>query len=248
MADTRVTFLGTGDAYCAGGRHQAGYLVQAKETCFLLDCGTTTLAALKRSGVAIDSIETILISHLHGDHFAGLPFLFLEYVYVEPRRRPLQIAGPPGMAERVGALFRTMYREAGAQALPFPVRFVEMLPERRLQIGPLTVHPFRVPHQEQEISLGVSVFAGDRKIVYSGDTGWTEKLVEQSEAADLLICECSFFETRLSSHLDYPRIEENRRRLSAKRTILTHLGHEVLARRTEIEMELASDGLVVDLS
>ncbi|HYK90747.1 MAG TPA: MBL fold metallo-hydrolase, partial [Acidobacteriota bacterium] len=109
------------------------------------------------------------------------------------------------------------------------------------------VDPFAVPHQEQGISLGLSLEVAGRRIVYSGDTGWTEELIARSADADLFICECSFYETRIPTHLDYPRLDQNRRRFSAQRMVLTHLGQEVLAHKGEIDMDLASDGLVIEL-
>lgn len=247
MTSVQVVFLGAGDAFSAGGRHQAGYLVTGGGTSILLDCGATTLASLKREGVPAGSIDTIFISHLHGDHFSGLPFLFLEYTYVEPRRRPIRIAGPPGIGSRVDELFRAMYRDAGSRPLPFEVDFIELRPDRHVQAGPVLFDPFRVPHQQTELSLGVGATLDGRRIVYSGDTGWTEDLIARSEGANLFICECSFFETRADSHLDYPRIAENRHRFGVERLILTHLGKEVLARRDQIDIELAHDGLRVDL-
>jgi ribonuclease BN (tRNA processing enzyme) len=246
MTSLRVIFLGTGDAFSARGSHQASCLVQCPETSFLLDCGPATLSSLKRGGIPSGPIDTVFLSHLHGDHFAGLPFFFLEYTYIKARRRPLQIAGPPGTRARVIALFENMY-PGSLQELAFELHFIEMLPDQRLQLGSVSVDPFRVPHQQQEISLGLSVEAAARRIVYSGDTGWTEELITRSRGADLFICECSFYETRMPSHLDYPRLSENLGRFSAKRMILTHIGHEVLAHRHEIELELANDGLVVVL-
>jgi len=247
MTSVRILFLGAGDAFSAGGRHQAGYLVTGSGTSILLDCGATTLASLKREGVPAGCIDTILISHLHGDHFSGLPFLFLEYTYVEPRRRPLRIAGPPGTGDRVHELFRAMYRDAGSRPLPFEVDFIELRPDTQTHTGLALIDPFRVPHQQTELSLGLAVTLNGCRIVYSGDTGWTEDLISRSEGANLFICECSFFERRMDSHLDYPRIAENRHRFGTERLILTHLGGEVLAHRDQIDIELAHDGLRVDL-
>src|SRR5262245_37913277 len=202
----RVTFLGAGDAFSAGGRCMAAYLVEAPAATLLLDCGATTLLALKRLGLNADGIDAVVISHLHGDHFAGLPFLFLEYIYNRPRRRPLLIAGPPGTRERVLAVFQAMYRELAARPIPFEVNYLEMQPDAAVQIAACRVHPFRVPHQEKEISLGMRVEIGGRTLLYSGDSGWTEAFVEHSRGVDLFICECCYFETRVDFHLDYPRI------------------------------------------
>ncbi len=247
MGSVRVSFLGSGDAFSAGGNHQAAYLVQAPRAVFLLDCGATTLTAMKRFALDPHRIDSVIISHLHGDHFVGIPFLLLEYKYEQRRRRPLRILGPPGTQQRVQSLFRAAYKELARGPLPFPLEFSELLPDVPTSAGTVRIHPFRVPHQQREISLGISVRVSGRTIVYSGDTGWTEDLIARCRGADLFMCECCYFETRQPFHLDYPRLAENHSRLSAKRIILTHVGREVLARRAQIGMEVATDGLAVEL-
>jgi ribonuclease BN (tRNA processing enzyme) len=245
--NAEVRFLGTGDAFGAAGRNQAAYLVRAGETVFLLDCGATTLASLKLQDIDSATIDTIFLSHLHGDHFAGLPFLFLQYLFETPRRRPLQICGPPGTQDRVSQLFGAMYRDLAAKPFPFSWRYTELLPQKVEEVGSLRVEPFRVPHQETEISLGLGIRFDRHSISYSGDTGWTEDLINHSQGTDLFICECSYFETRLPMHLDYPRIWENHQRFGTSRLVLTHLGREVLERSNQIELELATDHLIVQL-
>jgi len=221
--------------------------VYTAESALMLDCGATALGSLKRGGFSPGAIDAILISHLHGDHFAGLPFLFLDYCYSDLRTRPLLIAGPPGIEEKTWVLFKAAYRDLASRPLPFKLEFLEMVPDKKIQVGSSMVTPFRVPHQEEEISLGFSIIINGRKVLYSGDTGWTEALVTHSQEADLFICECSFFETRLPYHLDYPQLVENRKRFGAKRIILTHLGREVLARREEIDLEMATDGMIIEI-
>jgi ribonuclease BN (tRNA processing enzyme) len=247
MQTDRVVFLGTGDAFSAGGRYQAAYLIQGPGNSMLLDCGPATLTSLKRHGLATAQIDTILLSHFHGDHFAGLPFLFLEYVYVEPRTKPLRIVGPPGVEQRVIEIFRAMYADSAAQPLPYEIQFIEARPGKELVFDERRIQCFAVPHQEHPPSYGYEVRSGDRKIVYSGDTGWTEDLLAHTAGSDLFICECSFFETRMETHLDYIRIAENFDRFGAKRIVLTHLGEEVLRRRSEVALEAAHDGLIIVL-
>jgi ribonuclease BN (tRNA processing enzyme) len=244
MDTDRIVFLGTGDAFSAGGRFQAAYLIQGAGGSLLLDCGSATLTSLKRHALTPASIDTILLSHFHGDHFAGIPFLFLQYIYAEPRKRPLRIIGPPGLEERVTLLFRAMYPDTAAETLPFELQFIEMRPGKELAVDGRRIECFPVPHMEKSPSYGYAIRAEGRKIVYSGDTGWTEDLLIHTEAADLFICECSFFETRLPMHLDYPRIAENAERFAAKRIVLTHFGEEVLRRRHEVELEIAHDGMI----
>ena len=242
-----VRFLGTGDAFNARGRCHASYLVSSPTYSLMLDCGTSALLAMKRDQLSVEAVDAVFLSHLHGDHFAGLPFFFLNWVFDAPRRRPLTIVGPPGTADRVHDLFRAMYRELSAKPMPFEVQYREVPGGDEIPVGPLHLLPFPVPHQETEVSLGVRVALDDKVVLYSGDTGWTEALVEHSQGTDLFICECCYYDTRTSFHLDYPRIAEHRQRFGCRRLILSHLGREVLTRRKEIDIELAHDGLAVDL-
>ena len=92
----RLHILGCGDAFGSGGRNQSGYLIEAAERLFLLDCGPTTLPAMKRAAIEPRRLDAILLSHLHGDHFGGVPFFLIEYLYHKPPHSPLTIAGPPG--------------------------------------------------------------------------------------------------------------------------------------------------------
>jgi len=243
----RVTVLGAGDAFSSGGRRQSGYLVETQGKGLLLDCGTTTLLALKTLGIPAERIDLIAISHLHGDHFGGLSFLFLEYTYEQPRTKPLVIAGPPGIEERVRTLHSAMYRELAARGTPFPLSFHEFTPGQSQALNGFKFTPFRVPHQEKDVSLGYRVQTQGKAVLYSGDCGWNEGLITHSKGTDLFICECCYFATRTTFHVSYPQIVEQQRRLGCKRLILSHIGREVLERMPEVAIECAYDGLVIDL-
>lgn len=243
----RVTVLGAGDAFCNGGRRQSAYLIETGGPNFLLDCGVTTLLALKALHIPADVIDFVAISHLHGDHFGGLPFLFLEYLYERPRSRPLVVAGPPGTKERVWALHKTMYRELSERPMCFPLEFREFTPEQMQVLSGVEVFPFYVPHQEKDISLGYRVSVGGKSLLYSGDCGWNENLVQYSHGVDLFICECCYFHTQTNFHVSYPTLVAENGRLGCKRLLLSHLGREVLERMDEVTLECAYDGLVLDV-
>ncbi len=247
MTSLSVLFLGTGDAFSSGGRNQSACLIRAATTSVLLDCGATALAALKRAGLRSGEIETILVSHFHGDHFSGLPFVYLDSIYSEPRSRPLYIAGPPGIRERAEELFRATYRDAAARPLPIPLVYMEMHHGQSIRIGEAAIEPFRVPHEETDAALGFRLTLEGKRILYSGDAGWTEDFITFSQGTDLFICECSRFDARVPSHLDYKRILENRSRFGTRRLILTHLGEEVLSHSAEMEIELARDGMIFEI-
>src|SRR2546430_14982978 len=100
----RVRFAGSGDAFGSGGRWQTCIHVSGEGQVVLVDCGATSLTALKAQGLDPGAVDAVAVTHLHGDHFGGLPFLILDGQF---SRRParLQVAGPPGIrTPRAGAM------------------------------------------------------------------------------------------------------------------------------------------------
>ena len=243
----KLHILGCGDAFGSGGRNNSGYLVEAGDRLFLLDCGPTTLLAMKRAGFSPGRLDAVFISHLHGDHCGGLPFFFLDALYENPRARPLLVAGPPGTEERARGLFRFMFGErAEPRDLP-PTLFHVLEPGREETVAGIEVFPFRVPHQIRDISLGLKVGCDGKLILYSGDSPWTDLFVTHSRGADLFLCECCFFDRDAANHMNYRTIRENISRLDCKKIVLTHLGEEMLARSEEVGLPLAQDGMVIEI-
>jgi len=239
----KLHILGCGDAFGSGGRNQSGYLVQADHRLFLLDCGPTTLLAMKRAGFDPLGLDAIFLSHLHGDHFGGIPFFFIEYLYQRPRSRPLPIAGPLGTEAKVTDLFRVMY---SAQDFP-PVQFHLLEPEKSVLIAGIEIFCFRVPHQVSDISLALKAGYDGKQILFSGDSAWTERFVDEARGVDLFLCECSFFDQGNGNHIRYLSLRENLPRLDCKQLVLIHLGEEMLARRNELAAKCAEDGMVIEI-
>ena len=212
-----------------------------------MDAGPTVLAALKDAGHASSEIDFVLLSHLHGDHFGGLPVMILEYLYDRPRQRELLIAGPGGTEQRVMDLFRAMYKEAASRMPTFPIRFQTLVAGENAKICGVEVEPFAVPHQEREPSLGLKVRTDGKTVMYSGDSGWTEEFVDRTDDVDLFICECCYWETEVDFHINYPHFEQNRGRIRARRLVLSHLGREVLEKLDRVKEECARDGMVIKL-
>ncbi|MGH7899147.1 MAG: MBL fold metallo-hydrolase [Candidatus Binatia bacterium] len=243
----QLIVLGAGDAFGNGGRRQSSYLVRGSSATFLMDAGPTVLAALQDAGRDCNEVDFVLLSHLHGDHFGGLPFMIMEYLYDRPRTRELVIAGPAGTEQRVWDLFRAMYKEASAMPITYPLRFQTLVAGENVEIGGVAIEPFSVPHQEREPSLGLKVRLDGKTILYSGDSGWTEEFVERAAEVDLFLCECCFWETEVYFHINYPQFERNRHRIGARRVVLSHLGREVLSKLDRVKDECARDGMVIDL-
>lgn len=243
----RVTVLGSGDAFGSGGRAHSAYLIDAPGGTFLLDCGPTVLQSLKRAGRDPGEIDFVLLSHLHGDHFGGVPFLFMEYLFETPRSRPLVIYGPRDTERRVRGLFAALYEDAAHKPMAFQVRYAEVAPGTTSSTDGVGIVPFRVPHVADLICFGYRLEIAGRTIIYSGDSGWTDEFVAQARGADLFLCECSTYETSLPIHISYPEIAAHAAELGCRRVILTHLGSEPLRHLNELSLECARDGMTIDL-
>jgi ribonuclease BN (tRNA processing enzyme) len=242
-----IVFLGTGNAFGSGGRRPISILVQGRSTTVLLDCGPATLPVLKQLGRSAASIDLVLISHHHGDHFAGVPFLLLEYQFEAPRRRPLVVAGPPDTREKMEIATRLFFPGIDSKPRSFDLAYRDMKEGQKELYGSVEVLPFRAKHYSQGIAFSYRVRMEGRTVVYSGDTEWTDELGSQTAEADLFICECSNFDSRLEGHMAYRDLEAHRGQIGAERTILVHPGEEVLARRSELVFELADEGQELSL-
>jgi ribonuclease BN (tRNA processing enzyme) len=242
-----VTFLGTGNAFGSGGRHSLSILVQTGGFGVLLDCGAATLPTLKRLGLSPQSVDCVLISHHHGDHFGGVPFLLLEYQYETLRKKPLSVIGPPGTGQKITQLTELLFPGLKTKSPGYELTYVDMDAEGSRQLGPVEVLPFRVHHFPEGIAFGYRISTEGRTVVYSGDTEWTDELGCRSQEADLFICECSSLERKIPFHMSHKELESHRDRIGAKRTLLVHAGDDVLARRSDLIFELAEDGQKVRL-
>lgn len=243
-----VTVLGSGDAFATAGRSQSGYLVRAGNTCILMDAGPDVLGSLKRKHLDPADIDMIVISHLHGDHYGGIPFLMLEYMYESPLDRKIHIVGPRNLESRCWRMMKLAYPHYDVDGIRHKLNFIEIAPHQPLRLGAMNLTAIRSIHTNPDVSLSLKLRLAGRTIVYSGDTGWNEELVPFAEGADLFICECTYYESsHLAFHMNYPQLAANRDRFKVKRMVLTHLGREVIAHKPELKMQLASDGMKINL-
>jgi ribonuclease BN (tRNA processing enzyme) len=237
-----VQFGGSGDAFGSGGRFQACISVRSAQTHVLLDCGASSLVALKRVGIEPSSIDAVIVSHLHGDHFGGIPFLVLDQQFAR-RERPLLTAGPPGVRQRVIDAMEIFFPGSTDVQRRFKLQFIELAERVPTSIGPaVMVTAFRVEHASGGPAYGLRLVCDGKVIAYSGDTAWTETLLELAHEADLFICEAYVFETAIPYHLSYATLAQQRNRLTCQRLILTHPSADMLERRSEIDAEMAEDG------
>ena len=133
---------------------------------------------------------TIFISHFHADHIFGLPFFILEANYVTKRTQPLTIVGPPGLKTRFPELMECAFPGTGGMALNFELTLQELKIGTRNDVGSVGVTPSHVVHDDRAgPCLGFRFEAEGKVLAFSGDTEWTEALIDVGREADLFICE-----------------------------------------------------------
>ena len=175
--------LGCSDAFNSGGRLFPCFYVESESARFLIDCGPTAVLAMKRANVDPDALDAVLLSHFHGDHIGGLPFLELELGIMRRRARPLLVAGPPRVEERTRAVVAALY--PGRDALPrIPFEYFEFAEGEQLAVGAVGVRGFPVVHTPESQPHALRIEIDGKVIAYSGDTEWTDALIAVADGAD----------------------------------------------------------------
>jgi ribonuclease BN (tRNA processing enzyme) len=249
-AEMKLTIVGCGDAFGSGGRLQTCYHVETGSDRFLIDCGASVLIGLNRLKLDPNPIETVFLSHLHGDHYAGLVWWLLHAHHVSHRTTPLTVVGPPGTAERTMTTSELLFPGSTSLKRRHELTFVEYQLGIPLAVGPHTVTAYPVKHPSGAPSCGLRIEAAGKILSFSGDTEWVEELVACAAGADLYITECYSFAREVPYHQSWRILTENLPRLTAARIIITHMNDEMLAHRAQASdprVIHAEDGLVIEM-
>jgi len=249
MSHGTLQFIGSGDAFGTGGRLNTCFHVTHDHGSFLIDCGASSLIGLHQQGVDPNSIDTVFLSHLHGDHFAGLVFVIMEARFVSGRTNPLTIVGPKDTEARIQQATEALYPNcwSGCGALNFDLIFQEWTPETPLLINHITATPFEANHLQDGNDYSLRFEVNGKVLIYSGDTGWTDRLIPATQGGDLFICECFFETATCDFHMALDTFVENRPRLEVKDIIFTHLGPDLIDKRDQLPFPVAYDGLKIPL-
>ena len=247
----KLTVIGCGDAFGSGGRLQTCLHLETKSVgAFLIDCGATALIGHQRAGLDPGAIRTILISHLHGDHFSGLVWWLLHAVHVAKRKAPLEIAGPAGIEQRFRQAAEVLFPGALNKPLPFAMRFIELGAGRQREVGGLTVTPFEVSHPSGSPSHALRIEADGRTVAFSGDTEWHESLVPCAQGADLFVCGCYSYDGKTRYHMSWEKLSAELPRIGARRVMITHMSAAMLVRQDMARRAgviVAEDGMVLEV-
>lgn len=246
-----VHFLGTGDAFGSGGRLNTCFLVERGEPSFLIDCGASALISMRRFGIDPNAIAGVVVSHLHADHFGGLPFLILDAQLVSRREKPLTLVGPPGLSSRLDALMEAGFAGSSGVQRKFKVETIELEPDVVTSLPAFGIEVAGTPvrHPSGAPSFALRLQCDGRVLAYTGDTAWVEELVGVGQGADLLIAEAYTYKRRIPFHLDFASLKARLPEIAAKQVVLTHMSPDMLARdATALEGCLAAyDGMRIEV-
>lgn len=245
MSDVSLQVIGCGDAFGSGGQFNTCFYVKSPSVKLLIDCGATSLPALKKQQIEIRGIDLIILTHFHGDHYGGLPYLLLDLA-INGQQKPLTIISPPGCREKVMKLLDLLY-PGSAVLEKLEVEFREYQPYQMHHVSEITLTAFPVIHTEETHPHGIRLTIGSKIIAYSGDTEWTDTLSELCASADLFICECSFYDSPVKGHMNYLELQQNLKVLEFKRILLTHFDGEMLSNLEHVRLDYAREGEMIEL-
>lgn len=245
----RLQVLGCGDAFGSGGRFNTCFQVsrpdaEGASSAFLVDCGASSLIAMRRFGLDPNGIATVFLTHLHGDHFGGLPWLILDGQLVSGRTGPLVIVGPPGTRERLLAAMEVLFPGSSQVERTFAVEFREITPDAPVEAGGVRASAFTMRHPSGSPSQALRLALAGKVLTYTGDTEWVEAIVEAGRGADLMIAEGYTIERPVKFHLDWATLKRRLPEIAPKRLMLTHMSSETIAHSPDGYIAV-EDGMVV---
>ena len=239
----RVIVLGTGTARPVPDTAASGILVETASTTILFDCGSGIASRLEAASGAA-SLSAIVIGHLHADHWIDLAPLRYRFPWGERSDPRLPVHLPPGGAAKIRDLASAISERPTFFDDAFEV--TEYRGGERLPIGDIAVQPMAVGHYVPAWSMAIDGPDGER-IVYAGDMGPTDAVVELAAGADLLILEATLASAAHDDvrrgHLTADEAIDIARRANVAHAILVHYPSE---RRSEIAALCAATGGLVE--
>jgi ribonuclease BN (tRNA processing enzyme) len=218
-----LTFLGSGNAFASQGRYWSSFLVDGA---YQFDAPPTLLPHLKQVGVDLSGIEVVFLTHHHADHFIGLPFLMLEYVYMTRRTEDLYIVGPPGVEAWMEDFANRCYPEITSRDAGYRRVYVDAKAHAEQEAGRVTFRSVPMNHVKGAMdAFGYQVRINGKTVAYTGDTMFCEEVFELADGADVLVVDCTYGEGNGGpEHMGLEDIKVIRRRLPEETVmVLTHM-------------------------
>ncbi len=214
----KILVLGSGNAFGQGNQFQSCHYIEFEEKYkILLDCGPTILQSLQAAEINIDDLKYLLISHLHGDHIAGIPFLLLHYKFILHRvNNPLLIIGPYGLTEQLENLIKGNYPDAlTKEDNLYQVQELQLQEEKFLW-DKIKIESFEAHHIPN--AFGYVLQKDQLKVIYSGDNKFNEDQMKEFSNGTVLIHELTTMNSTAGIHTSWELLQKY------IDEILTHVG------------------------
>ena len=239
----RLTILGTGTARPIGDTPASGVLVQTGAANVLFDIGSGVASKLE-AVLGATNLNGLVVGHYHADHWVDLAPLRYRFPWGEPAPKPLPIFLPPGAHDRLEHLATAINERPGFFDVAFAV--TEYRSDEPFRVGDLTVTPHPVGHYVPAWSMDIRTDRGER-VVYAGDMGPSEMVVDLARGADLLILEATLENAATDDarrgHLSTEEAIDHARRAGVPRALLVHYASE---RRAAIAALCAASGVPIE--
>jgi len=244
MEEVELTILGSGNAF-APARYWGSVLVGDN---VLLDCSPIVLPHLRMMNKDPVSISHILITHLHGDHTLGLPFLYLDSMYITERHEPLFICGPEGVKQKAEDLLELAFPGSDEKfGHRIERRYHPITDEGQLEMGQMSFATRRMDHGGI-VAFGYRFEFGGKHIAYSGDTGMCENLKELVRDCDAAIVEMSSVDKSIPGHMNLADLETLVELIRPDGTLIAiHLPMDVPDEREHERIRFAQDKTVISV-
>lgn len=231
-----VIFLGVGEAFdetLPNTSILVHYQEKDSKVTLLLDCGFTAAPQFWKEVPEADKLDGIWISHFHGDHFFGLPALFVRF-WEEEREKTLTIFGQRGIDQLVRKTIELAY-PGFYEKITFPLRFVEIEPEKEEEAFGLSFRTAENGHSQRDLALRIE--AKGTSIFYSGDGSPTGETMVLAQGCRLIIQESFEMEKEHRGHGTVKRSIEMARKCGASHLALIHIKRQV---RSEVIAKVAT--------
>jgi ribonuclease BN (tRNA processing enzyme) len=225
MTDLRLTFIGSGNAFSPGGLCCNGFLVNGR---FLFDAPPQALSSLNHLKVDPNDIDAVILSHHHGDHFLGLPFLLLHWRW-KGRTRPMRIIGPSG-TERLGKEIAESVFPGVLADIGYDLEWEDIAGGKAARVDGLEMEAHEMIHDSGlELCLGYKARIAGRKFSYTGDTILCDAVRDLTKDVEVMVSECASRADKIPVHMNLvDDIPEVRAALDKRaELILTHITPDV---------------------
>lgn len=227
----KIKMIGTGAI--SAKQRSACTLIDNK---ILIDCGNGIVKTLLEQNVDIKEIDTLLITHLHGDHFLDIPFLIMQRKFCSACNE-LNIYCPKGTEEIIGKIINLIYSDIKDWKVlrdKTKVKFIEFdnLINNEVTNG-YFVDSYEVIHGDFKPAYGFVLKNGNRSIGFSGDSAYCENIEIIVKKTDIAILDMSFIDSN-SKHMGVHDIEDLISKYD-KKIITTHMSESTRQYANEIK-------------